>query len=42
MKYWSDILYSSDTGENMEFNEKVHQLFTDFENASDSGQKIKL
>jgi hypothetical protein len=40
--YWSDILPLPHTGEEWACNGTVHQLFTDFEKAYDSGRREVL
>jgi hypothetical protein len=42
MKDCLDILHSSDTGEKWEYNETVHQLFIDFNEACDSLRREAL
>jgi hypothetical protein len=39
ISYWSDIPYSSDTGEKREFNGVVHHLLIDFVKVYDSARR---
>jgi hypothetical protein len=42
INYWSDFLYSSDTGEKWEYNEILHQLFIYFKKGYDSVRREVL